>query len=118
MFQGIFLFGSIVYALVMISQSAKDWTENPVIISTDNVEEPIRNLPFPSLSVCKKDPNYHKSWQVPEVIYNFIDVKKTDPKVQELLANFSNFTERVTEVFLKSGSNYSSITAENLVPEV
>ena len=77
----------------MISQAARDWTVNPVVTSTDNVEAPIKELPFPSLSVCHKDPNYHKNWQVPELIFNFIDVKKSDTKVQEMLVGFSNFTK-------------------------
>ena len=90
----------------MISQAAQDWTDNPVVTSTDNVEAPIKDLPFPSLSVCQKDPNYHKNWQVPELIFNFIDVQKSDTKVQEMLVGFSNFTKKVAKEYLASNSFY------------
>ena len=92
---------------MMISQSWKDWTESPVVTSTDNVEAPIKNLPFPSLIVCKKDPNYHDNWRVPELIYNFIDINSDDPKVKHLMAGFSDFTANLIDKYLKeSPSNY------------
>ena len=93
----------------MISQAAQDWTDNPVVTSTDNVEAPIKDLPFPSLSVCQKDPNYHKNWQVPELIFNFIDVQKSDTKVQEMLVGFSNFTKKVAKEYLASESFYNTL---------
>lgn len=87
----------------MISQSAKDWTDNPVITSTDNVEAPMRNLPFPSLTVCHKDPKFHLKWKLPEHVFNFIDMqKKSDPKIQKLLDGFSNYTYFIAMNYIRS----------------
>ena len=91
----------------MISQAAQDWTDNPVIISTESVAAPMKDVPFPSLTVCRKNRKSYKNWHVPELIFNFIDIQKKDEKVQELFAGFSDFTKKATQACLKV-SNYDN----------
>ena len=92
----------------MISQSVKDWTENPVVTSIDTVEAPINDVPFPALSVCHPSPNFHQNWQVPELILNFIDINSNseDEKVKKLVAGLSNFTDKVLDEYLALKSPY------------
>ena len=106
--QSIVLISSIVYALLMISQSVKDWTENPVVTSIDTVEAPITDVPFPALSVCHASPNFHQNWQLPELILNFIDINSNseDENVKKLVAGLSNFTDNVIDEYLALMSPY------------
>ena len=86
----------------MISQSVKDWTENPVITSIDTVEAPIDDISYPALSVCHKQPHFHQNWQLPEVILNFIDINSNpnDEKVKMLVSGLSNFTDTVLDSYV------------------
>ena len=92
----------------MISQSVKDWTENPVVTSIDTVEAPISDVPFPALSVCHPSPNFHQNWQLPELILNFIDINSNheDEKVKKLVAGLSNFTDKVLDEYMALATPY------------
>ena len=109
--QSIVLVSSIVYALSMISQSVKDWTENPVVTSIDAVEAPISDVPFPALSVCHPSPNFHQNWELPELILNFIEINSNskDEKVKKLVAGLSNFTDNVLDEYLALATPYDSV---------
>ncbi len=37
-----------------------DWNTNPVIISVETPDYPIENIPFPTITICRKDNSPNK----------------------------------------------------------
>jgi hypothetical protein len=34
-----------------------EWSSNPVMISVETTDYPIQNIPFPAITICRKDNN-------------------------------------------------------------
>ena len=44
---------------ILILNGIKDWNENPVIISVDSIETPLKDIDFPALTLCPDfEPDY------------------------------------------------------------
>ena len=46
------MIGAISYSAVIILDGVQGWSESPVIISVDSLANPIREIEFPSLTLC------------------------------------------------------------------
>ncbi len=55
----------------MIHNAFQDWSDNPVITTLDSITVPIREIQFPTVTVCPYSPNMKPNhWSYPQYILN------------------------------------------------
>ena len=57
--QAVTLICAFTTSTILILNGIKDWNENPVIISVDSIETPLKDIEFPALTLCPDfEPDY------------------------------------------------------------
>ena len=55
-----------------ISDSFADWEEDPIVTTMDSIAAPIRELQFPTVTVCPEKNKPPDNWAALEVLLNFV----------------------------------------------
>ncbi len=55
---------------LMIANMLEDWDSNPTITTLDSIAVPIREVPFPTVTICPDDETPPDNWALPEILYN------------------------------------------------
>ena len=77
----------------MIYESIHEWANHPVITSIDNVETPLTEVDFPTLTICHEPKYQTDNWALPELILNSFAFACTDTN------NDCNITEALRKDF-------------------
>ena len=111
------------FAMVMISESVSDWNQNPVVTNIENVEAPNQDIPFPAITACPEE-QHHESWEIPEKIFNAIDLKNCTTEdcqqyenVTEYLDGYEDFFAEVLTGYLSSEDYSEGFTTDNVTGE-
>ena len=92
--------------MTILIGSAQDWNDNPVVTSIDTVEAPTKDIPFPSITACKKMPRYHQPWELPEMIFNFFALSNCSSdcnkhQASKMVGVFKTFTLKVLNNYIE-----------------
>ena len=87
----------------MIYESIHEWANHPVITSIDNVETPLTEVDFPTLTICHEPKYQTDNWALPELILNSFAFTCTDTKndckgTEALRQDFKHFLDFVYSV--------------------
>ncbi len=72
MFQSMIIVAGFVIASSMIVNMVQDWEDNPTITTLDSIATPIKEIQFPTVTVCPEMLTLPDNWALPEIILNAI----------------------------------------------
>lgn len=55
-----------------ISDSFADWEEDPIVTTMDSIAAPIKELQFPTVTVCPQNNKPPDNWAALEILLNFV----------------------------------------------
>ena len=89
--QAIVIAGFVCYSGKMLYHTFEDWSQNKVLTSIDNVETPLKEVDFPTITICH-EPKYEvDNWALPEMILNLAPFEeKTKTYFEPVFNNIFN----------------------------
>ena len=103
------------FASILINEAFTDWRKNPVITSIDSIDRPLKEIQFPSLTICHEKYFKPDTWALTEIVFNNFDWVNDEKLREDFQPLFDQIFDEMFELILRNNFTDKSY---NLVAKI